>query len=441
MKKIVKGEIFYFTDAPSLGKNPQDFSVYLPKGAICIEDGLILEVGQSDELERKHPDTRVIDYGENLIMPGFIDTHIHYPQTEMIGSYGKQLIDWLQNYTFPVESQFADAEYATRIAKIFIKELFRYGTTTCMCYASVHPQSAQAIFKVASQFNMRIIAGKVLMDCNCPECLMDGKDYKKQTQKLIDRWHNKGRASYAVTPRFALTCSAEQLKVSGELLRENPSVYFQTHISENKLEIKTALELFPECEDYLEIYEKHGLLTSRSVFAHGIHLSDSEMCRIAKAGASIAHSPTSNVYLGSGLFDMGKANKMGVQTTIATDVGAGTSFSLLRTMNEAYKIQQLNGYPMNAYESFYKSTLGAAKALHLEDKIGSFGKGKEADFIVLSYKKPYLQKLRTDYLQRESKWDVEKMLFGLQMMGDDRNILATYIMGERIEIVDEDKLR
>ncbi len=434
MKKIVKGEIFYFTDAPSLEKSPQDFSVYLPKGAICIEDGYILEVGQSDQLEKKHPDVRVIDYGQNLITPGFIDTHIHYPQTEMIGSYGKQLIDWLQNYTFPVESQFDDEDYAQRIAKIFVQELFRYGTTSCMCYASVHPQSAQAIFKVASQFNMRIIAGKVLMDCNCPQCLVDSQDYKKQTQDLIDSWHGKGRALYAVTPRFALSCSKQQLQVSGELLQENPGVYLQTHISENKLEIKNALDMYPDCADYLGIYEKYGLLTARSVFAHGIHLSDDEMSRIAKAGATIAHSPTSNVYLGSGLFQMGRANRLGVQTTIATDVGAGTSFSLLRTMNEAYKIQQLNGYPMNSYESFYKATLGAAKALQLDDKIGSLQEGKEADFIVMSYKKPYLQKLRTDYLQRQSKWDVEKMLFGLQMMGDDRNILATYIMGEKIEI-------
>ena len=272
------------------------------------------------------------------------------------------------------------------------------------------------------------------MDRNAPAGLTDTAEQgESESRSLIETWHGKGRNRYVITPRFAISCSAGQLIAAGRLHEQYPDTYIQTHLSENKDEIDSTLSLFPDCRDYLEVYERAGLVTDRSVFGHCIHLSDSECRRLAESGSVVAHCPTSNLFLGSGLFDMQQANRIGMQTVLATDVGAGTSFSLLRTMGESYKVQQLNGYPMSVFESLYKCTLGAAKALHLDDEIGCFGKARKADFIVVDYAATPSQQVRMDYLKRNGKWTLENKLFGLQTIGDDRNILATYVIGKRVK--------
>lgn len=437
MKKIIRGQIFYFINDPTLYTNPDDFMRYYEDGGLVISDGYIVDIGTYEEMQSKYIQASYDDYSGMLIMPGFIDTHIHYPQTPIIGSYGKQLLDWLNEYTYPVEEMFSSPKYAKGASKDFIKELFKNGTTSCAAFSTEHKTSVNALFKVASDFNMRIITGKVLMNRNAPAALEDTvKEAYAESKELIETWHKKGRNLYAITPRFAITCSMSELKVAGLLHKEYPDTYIQTHLAENKDEIKQTMDLFPDCTDYLNVYEKAGIVTDSSIFAHGIYLSDSELDRIKCAGSFISHCPTSNLFLGSGLFNMQRVNNKRVTTTIATDVGAGTSFSMLQTLNEAYKIQQLNRYVMNTFESFYKITLGAARALKLENKIGSFSLGNEADFIVIDYVAQYIQKIRMEYLKSCDKWDVENMLFGLQIMGDSRNIKATYVMGRKIDLTD-----
>jgi guanine deaminase len=353
-----------FTSDPTIYTNPDDFSNYYEDGGLVISKGYIVDIGNYEEMKLKYPQAPCDDYSGMLVMPGFIDTHVHYPQTQIIGSYGKQLLDWLNDYTYPAEEHFFSQKYSESIAKEFINELFKNGTTTCVAFSTVHKNSVNALFKVASDFKMRIITGKILMDRNAPSDLEDNvKKAYAESKELIDTWHKNGRNLYAITPRFAITCDLKELKIVSLLHRKYPDTYIQTHLAENKDEIKETMELFPDCSDYLNIYEKAGMVTDRSIFAHGIYLSDSELDRIQWAGAVVSHCPTSNLFLGSGLFNMKRANDKHVIVTIATDVGAGTSFSMLQTLNEAYKVQQLNGYAMNAFESFYKATLGAARAL------------------------------------------------------------------------------
>jgi guanine deaminase len=433
MKTIVHGQIFDFFKNPSDCSKPEESYRFFCDGGLVAENGYIKEVGYFNSMKSKYPDYRIIDYSDYLVMPGFIDTHIHYPQTEIIGSYGRQLVDWLNDYTFAVEKNFNDREYAQNIARLFIKELLRNGTTTSMTYATQSAVSTDAIFEAASEYNMRFIAGKVLMNRNAPSVICDTvESARKDCEYLINRWHHEGRNLYAITPRFAITSDMEQLKMAGELHKKYPDTFIQTHLSENPAEVKTTLELFSDCSDYLEVYEKAGLVDDYSFFAHCIHLSQSERQRLKSAGSVVVHCPTSNLFLGSGLFPLKKTIESGIKTCIATDVGAGTSFSLLRTLGDAYKIAQLQGYTINSLESFYCVTYGAAKALKLDDKIGSFRVGNEADFIVVDYRVPDIQKHRMNYLVNQGKWNVENMLFGLQTMGDDRNIRATYIMGVRV---------
>lgn len=436
MEQIIRGQIFFFTSDPTLYTNPDDFSHYYEDGGLVISKGYIVDIGNYEEMKLKYPQASCDDYSGMLVMPGFIDTHVHYPQTQIIGSYGKQLLDWLNDYTYPAEEQFFSQKCSESIAKEFINELFKNGTTTCVAFSTVHKNSVNALFKVASDFKMRIITGKILMDRNAPSDLEDNvKKAYAESKELIDTWHKNGRNLYAITPRFAITCDLKELKIVSLLHRKYPDTYIQTHLAENKDEIKETMELFPDCSDYLNIYEKAGMVTDRSIFAHGIYLSDSELDRIQWAGAVVSHCPTSNLFLGSGLFNMKRANDKHVRITIATDVGAGTSFSMLQTLNEAYKVQQLNGYAMNAFESFYKATLGAARALSLEDKIGSFTLGNEADFIVIDYLAQHIQKVRYEYLKSCNKWNIENMLFGLQILGDSRNIKATYVMGHKLDVI------
>lgn len=427
---LYKGDIFYFTGSPLEKKDSYE---YILNGALIIAEGKILETGPYELLKTKYASIQETNYSGHLLMPGLIDAHVHYAQTEILGMYGKQLLDWLNEYTFPAELGFTSSEHATYIARAFINELLRNGTTTCVAYPTVHPTSVNALFQVAAEYNMRLITGKILMDRNAPEGLTDTTEQgEKESRDLIEKWHGTGRNNYAITPRFAITSSPEQLRMAARLHTDYPDTYIQTHLSENRHEVASTLDLCPGHSDYLNVYERAGLITDRTLLGHSIHLSDSELKRLASAKAIIAHCPTSNLFLGSGLFEMQRANEAGIQTVLATDVGAGTSFSMLKTMAESYKVQQTAGYSMSVLETFYKSTLGTAKALKLDDKTGSFQPGMEADFIVVNSAVTPTQQLRRDYLVRTGKWTIENQLFGLQTLGDDRNISATYLMGRKV---------
>jgi guanine deaminase len=342
----------------------------------------------------------------------------------------------METYTFPTERQFADKTYAQKMAKVFLNELARNGTTTALVFGTVHPQSVDALFEEATLHNMRLIAGKVMMDRNAPDYLLDTPlSSYNESKALIQRWHNKGRLLYAVTPRFAPTSTPEQLALAGKLLKEYPDVYLHTHLSENKGEIAWVQALFPASSGYLDVYNSFALSRKRSVYAHGVHLRDDEFASLAASGAAVAYCPTSNLFLGSGLFDLQKAEQYQVKVGMGTDVGAGTSFSALRTMGEAYKVSQLHKAfvdnpeqrrPLTSLKAFYLATLGAAKALDLDDKIGSFRAGREADFIVVNPNATDLMRLRM-----QSAAGIEDKLFVLQTLGDDRNVEKTYVMGKR----------
>jgi guanine deaminase len=401
---------------------------YFADGVLLVEDDLIKAVGPAENLLPTLGDIELIEYENALITPGFIDTHIHFPQTGMVGAYGEQLLDWLNNYTFPCESQFADKAHADPVAEIFLDELLRNGTTTALVFASVHPESVTALFEAAERRNLRLITGKVMMDRNAPDYLTDTADSSyTQSKALIERWHGKGRLHYAVTPRFAPTSTPEQLSLAGQLLSEHEGLYMQTHISENVKEVEWVKALFPERKHYLDVYDHYQLLGERSVLAHGVHLCDDECARLAETGSAIAFCPTSNLFLGSGLFNLPQAERFKVNVGLGTDVGGGTSFSLLQTLNEAYKVMQLQGEKLSPFKSLYLATLGGARALRLEDRIGTLQPGSEADFVVLDYKATPL----LDYRISQSK-SFEETLFVLMTLGDDRTVAQTYAAGRLV---------
>ncbi len=395
-------------------------------GILWVQNGVIRAVGPADQLLPLPYQVSVREYPNHLIIPGFVDTHVHYPQTEMIASYGEQLLNWLNTYTFPTEAKFRDPDYARAIADIFLQELLRNGTTTAMVFCTVHPQSVDAFFAAAKERGLCMIAGKVLMDRNAPAELLDTPQTGyAQSQRLIERWHGVDRLHYAVTPRFAPTSTPEQLQTAAQLLREYPGVYLQTHLAENPGELQWVRELFPSAQHYLDVYDQAGLLGERSVFAHGIHLCDDECVRLAQSGSVVAHCPTSNLFLGSGLFDYQRLREQGVQVGLGTDVGAGTSFSLFRTMDEAYKVQHLQGHTLDPLQAFYLATLGGAAALQLDSRIGNFQSGKDADFSILDLDAtPFL----TFRLQQCKS--VRDLLFVLNTLGDDRLVQATYAAGK-----------
>ncbi|WKC37151.1 guanine deaminase [Ectopseudomonas chengduensis] len=398
---------------------------YFEDGILLIENGKVAQVGAAAELLPKLAGVEVQHYRDALITPGFIDTHIHYPQTGMIASYGEQLLDWLNTYTFPTEQQFADKAHASDVAAIFLKELLRNGTTTALVFGSVHPQSVDAFFEQADKLNLRMIAGKVLMDRNAPDYLTDtAESGYAESKALIERWHGKGRLHYAVTPRFAPTSTPEQLELAGKLLGEYPDLYMHTHLSENRKEIEWVKALFPERKGYLDVYDHHKLIGPRAVFAHGVHLCDDECKRLAETGSAVAFCPTSNLFLGSGLFDLNKLEAHGVRVGLGTDVGAGTSFSQLQSLNEAYKVMQLQGKKLDPFKSLYLATLGGANALYLDDQLGNFLPGKDADFLVLDYNATPL----ISYRMQQAK-SLEERLFALTMLGDDRAVKETFAAG------------
>lgn len=398
---------------------------YFEDGILLIENGKVAQVGTASDLLPKLTGIDVQHYPDALITPGFIDTHIHYPQTGMIASYGEQLLDWLNTYTFPTEKQFEDKAHASDVAAIFLKELLRNGTTTALVFGSVHPQSVDAFFEQADKLNLRMIAGKVLMDRNAPDYLTDtAESGYAQSKALIERWHGKGRLHYAVTPRFAPTSTPEQLDLAGKLFGEYPDLYMHTHISENKAEVAWVQELFPARKGYLDVYDHHKLIGPRAVFAHGVHLCDEECARLAETGSAVAFCPTSNLFLGSGLFDLNKLEQHGVRVGLGTDVGAGTSFSQLQSLNEAYKVMQLQGKKLDPFKSLYLATLGGAHALYLDDKLGNFLPGKDADFLVLDYNATPLMSYRMQQAR-----SLDEKLFALTMLGDDRAVKETFAAG------------
>ena len=408
---------------------------YFPDGLLIVENGKVKDLGNYQDLQTKYADLPITEYRDRLIVSGFIDTHIHFPQTEMIASYGEQLLEWLSTYTFPTERKFADRNYALEIASIFLDELLRNGTTTALVFTAVFPQSTDAFFEEAQRRHLRMIAGKVMMDRNAPEFLRDtALSSYLETKQLIEKWHKCDRLLYAVTPRFALTSTPEQLTNIGKLLQEFPDVYLHTHLSENVKEVEAVVAEFPESNGYLDVYDRAGLVTERSVFAHGVQLTDREFARLSEAKSAIAFCPTSNLFLGSGLFKLEKAKSLEtpVKVGLGTDVGAGTSFSILKTASAAYQVAQLRSQKLSAFQALFLATLGGARALCLEDKLGNFEIGKEADFVVLNLRSTPIMALRNQSSEAiaTTLTEISDQLFATIIMGDDRAIAATYIMGE-----------
>ncbi len=400
---------------------------YFEDGLLLLEGDRVVRAGAAGELlpgldERDN----LHEHPGRLIVPGFVDTHIHYPQAEVIGSYGTRLLDWLERYTFPAEARYVDYDYALARAHAFCDELLRNGTTSALVFCTVHAQSVEAFFAAAQGRRMRVIAGKVLMDRNAPEHLRDTPERGyEESAALIERWHGQARLGYAVTPRFAPTSSARQLALAGKLLQEYPGVHLHTHLSENVEEARWVAELFPEASDYTDVYDRAGLVTGRSVFAHGVQLNERERHCLGRAGAALAFCPTSNLFLGSGLFDYEGARAAGIEVGLGTDVGGGTSFSMLRTLDEGYKVLQLRGQTLDPLRAFYLATRGGARALGLDARVGSFEPGREADFLVLD---PAATPLLEARLAQAD--GIAEKLFALQVLGDDRVVAETWVAGE-----------
>jgi len=399
---------------------------YFEDGVLVVDDGDIAAAGPADAiLQGLSEDVLLTEYPGKLIVPGFIDCHVHFPQLDIIASYGEQLLDWLHRYAYPAEARFADPDYAREVATVFVDELLKNGTTTALVFGTVHPHSADAIFEAALARNMRLIAGKVLMDCNCPEELRDDAESAYDDSKmLIERWHGRGRLGYAITPRFALTSTEQQLRAAGRLAEEYPEVWVHTHLAENRDEVEEIARQYPSSRSYLDVYDGFGLLRERSVFAHCLHMVDEDRIRMAKKGGAAAFCPTSNLFLGSGLFDLSAIRDANVRFGLGTDVGGGTSLSLLKTASEAYKVLHLQNHALPATRALYLATLGAAEALYLDDRIGNFLAGKEADFVVLDPDATSLTARRTAAAET-----IEEAFFALLTLADERHIAATYVRG------------
>ena len=425
--QVFRASILHFLGDPDETGNGAH--QYFEDGLLLLKDGHVQQLGEAQTLlPALPPGLEVTDYRGRLIVPGFVDTHIHFAQTDIIASHGEHLLEWLERYTFPEERRFADEAHATEVAEFTVKELLRNGTTTCMVFATVHKSSVDAIMRAAESRGICMIAGKVLMDRNCPDALCDtAESGYADSKELIGKWHGRGRLHYAVTPRFAPTSSERQLALAGQLLDEHPGVYLQSHLAENRSECKWVQELFPWSKSYLDVYDRFGLLRPKAVYAHCIHLDDRDRQRMAAQGAAMAFCPTSNLFLASGLFDAGLAVRSGVRLGIGTDVGGGTSFSILRTLHEAYKVIHLTGQSMNAFQGLYHATLGGARALCLDDEIGNLATGKCGDFVVLDLAATPLIERRMGKAQT-----LAERLFVLMMMGDEHMVEATYVLGRKV---------
>ncbi len=428
----IRGAIFDSIAAPDERTTPWR---YFDDGVMVISNGRVESVDSANAcLAGLKDQIRIIEYPNCLICPGFIDSHVHYSQTRIIGSPAPGLLEWLETYTFPEEMRFHDSDYASLVADQFFDELLSNGTTTAQVYPTVHEISADAFFSEADRRGLRMVAGKVLMDRNAPDGLLDGEDLGEDgTLRLIQKWHGTGRQTYSITLRFAGTSTRAQMEMCGNLVRQHPDLLFHTHLSETLAEIDWTLNLYPQCSDYLSVYEQYGVVTDHSVFAHCIHLSNSEKQRLADAGGAIALCPTSNMFLGSGLVPVNELANHGIQLSLGTDVGGGTSFSMLQTMHEMYKVVQLSGESsIDATNLFYLATLGSARALKIDRYVGNFERGKEADFVVLD---DGGQTLLRHKLNRSRS--VAEQLFAYIILGSSANVKETWSLGQRVYQRDE----
>lgn len=423
-RQLFRASIAHF---PESTVTPDDALQTFADGALVISDEQIVAVGNYADLHPEYPDAQIHDHRGNWILPGFIDSHLHYPQTEMIARYGKQLLHWLESYTFPTEHKFSDPDYANALSAVFLRQLLKHGTTTGLVFGTVHAHAIDSLFNAASDINMAVVAGKVCMDRNCPPWLQDTADSAQQdSARLIDTWHQRGRNLYALTPRFAPTSTQAQMQALGELAQHYPDVFVQTHLSENMDEIEWVKSLYPEHNGYLDVYDAYHMVRARSVFGHCIHLTDEEWHQLAERGATAACCPTSNTFLGSGLFNFEKARQANANVVLASDVGAGTTFNMLNTYGEAYKVAQLQQQSLSAYQGFYMMTQGAAAAYGLTDTIGNLNPGSHADFVVLE---PGFDELTQARMADSAS--AGDMLFAMSMLGDDRAIAETWVAGVR----------
>lgn len=415
-----RAEMLSVPEDPASGSH--DAIRHFADGLMVVEDGLIVAVGPYADLAPRFGDVPV-EALAGLVVPGFIDAHVHYPQLERIASHGEQLLEWLERHIFPAETAFADPVHAAAIAAAFLDELLRNGTTSALVFATVHAASVDALFETALARDMRITSGKVLMDLG-PETLRDTPaEGRAETEALIARWRGRGRLGYAVTPRFALTSSDAQLADAGTIVADHPDVLMHTHLSENPGEIAAVAERFPSARDYLDVYDRFGLVGRRSVFAHCVHMSDPALTRMAEAGAGIAFCPTSNLFLGSGLFDLAACDAHRIRIGMGTDIGAGTSLSLLHTMGEAYKVCQLRGAALDPFRALHLATMGGARVMGIADRVGGLLPGQEADFVLLD-------PAATPLLARRTRGaSLHDRLFALQILGDDRAVAATFLRG------------
>lgn len=396
-------------------------------GAVLIRGDRILATGEAEDLRAKHPEAKQVDYGDKLLVAGFVDAHVHYPQTAIIASWGKRLIDWLNSYTFPEEMRFGDSRYAAEIAERYLDLTLSHGTTTMASYCTIHPESVEAFFSAAQARGQRVIAGKTCMDRDtAPQGLRDtAQSAYDDSKALLEKWHGQDRIGYAITPRFSPTSTPAQLEALGALWGEHPEVLMQTHLSEQLDEIAWVKSLYPDARDYLDTYEKYGLLREGGLYGHAIHLEQREKDRLHECDAALIHCPTSNTFIGSGLFDMGGLVAAGHRIGLATDTGGGSSFSMLRTMAASYEIAQLRHRPLHPAELLWLATSGSARALRLEDKIGNLAPGMEADMVVLDLAST------PDIAQRAARAeDIWQAIFPTLMMGDDRAIAAVWLAGK-----------
>ncbi|MCO5057288.1 MAG: guanine deaminase [Rhizobiaceae bacterium] len=428
---LIRARLLSFLREPESRDDSSSYR-YEEDGGLFVREGRIADAGDYAEVAARAGDgVETVDHRPHLVVPGFIDAHAHFPQMQVIASYGAELLDWLNTYTFPEETKFRDTQHGRRIARLFLDELIRHGTTTVAAYCSVHRESADAFFAEALSRGMCVVGGKVMMDRNAPEGLTDtpqsGYD---DTKALIAEWHGRGRLHYAVTPRFAITSTPEQMEMAGALMREHPDLHMQTHLSENHAEIAFTRELYPWSKDYTDIYAHYGLTGPKALFGHCIHLSEREADALSDSGSVAVFCPTSNFFLGSGLFDYQRYRKRDkpVRIAAATDVGGGTSYSMLRTMDEGYKVIALNGEKLNPLASFWQITLGNAEALSLAGRIGSLEAGKDADFVVLDARATPAMALRMETVS-----SLAEELFLLQTLGDDRAIAETYVAGRPVK--------
>lgn len=423
-----RGALLHFLDDPGNNPEPRDGTLeFVADGLLVVHNGKVVTTGNTEDLLPRLPAGTPVTYWENrLLVPGFIDTHVHMPQLGVMASYGTQLLDWLETYTFPHEARFKDADWAQAEAQRFTDLLLAHGTTSGLVFCTSHPTSVDALFEAAEERGMGLTAGKVMMDRHAPDNLTDTTQGSyDDSLALLNKWHRRGRQRYAITPRFAATSTPEQLSLAGKLAKDHPDVMVQTHWAENTGEIQWISELFPDRSSYLDVYDHYGLLGDHTVLAHGIHIDDRDRTRLAETGTRIAFCPTSNTFLGSGLFDFRSARESGVTVGLASDVGGGTSLSMLATMAEAYKVCRLRGQTLTPWQAFYLATLGNARVLHQDADTGSFQPGRHADFVALDQGATPALDMKQAYTHT-----LAETLFSLMILGDDRAIAATVVAGE-----------